>query len=101
MTSNSPAESQKTSLPFVVKFQVIVALVAAVVTIALATYLPTLIHRKSQLEADIATLQGEKASLEKDKQRLTKERDAINTIANSATAALPPPTDGNASTGGA
>ncbi len=39
--------SEKVSLPLIVKIQVVLAVVATVVTIALAAYIPTLVQRKN------------------------------------------------------
>lgn len=88
--SDVAAGGRKASLPFAVKFQVTLALLATALTVGLAAYLPTLINRRSQLERDIAQLQKQKDTLVRQTKQLTEQRDAYHSIANNVAAELPP-----------
>ncbi len=71
--------SQTTSVPLIVKIQVALAVLATVVTIALALYIPRLIQKKVQLESDISKLNEQKADLEK---RTEAAKSAYRSLAN-------------------
>jgi FtsZ-binding cell division protein ZapB len=87
-------DNEKTSLPAVVKFQVALAVLSTVVTIALVAYIPKLIERKAALDADILQLQKQKADLEKQTADLTAQRNAAqsayNSLAVATSESLPP-----------
>jgi len=87
-------DTAKAALPRIVKFQVLLAVLATVITVALAAYMPNLLSRRAQLESDIQKLQQQKSSLEQQTQSLQAQRDATTSayhaLANTAAAALPP-----------
>lgn len=66
--------SEKTSLPFLVKLQVVLAVVATVVTIALAAYIPTLVQKKSQLDSELDQLRTQKTQLQNQIADLEKQK---------------------------
>jgi hypothetical protein len=66
--------SENISLPFIVKIQVVLAVVATVVTIALAAYIPTLVQRKSQLDSEISQSRAQKTQLENQIAELEKQK---------------------------
>src|SRR5260370_32453694 len=65
---------EKNSLPPIVKIQVLLAVLATLVTIALASYIPTLVQRKSQLDSEIAQLKTQKKQLEEQTTVLEKQK---------------------------
>lgn len=85
---------EKTALPAVVKLQVVLAVLATVVTIALAAYIPQLVQRKAALDSQIADLTTKKDALEKQMQDLQDQvnatKKAYNSLADTASASLPP-----------
>ncbi len=66
--------AEKNSLPPIVKIQVLLAVLATLVTIALASYIPTLVQRKSQLDSEIAQLKTQKKQLEEQTTVLEKQK---------------------------
>jgi FtsZ-binding cell division protein ZapB len=83
-------DTEKTSLPAIVKFQLALAVLSTVVTIALVAYITKLVERKASLDADILQLKQQKAALEKETEELKAQRDAYRTLANTTTASLDP-----------
>jgi len=65
---------EKTSLPFLVKFQVVLAVLALLVTIALASYIPTLVKKKSDLDSELAQLNAQKSQLQNQIADLEKQK---------------------------
>jgi hypothetical protein len=95
MTNHDAAPNNpKATLPRVVKFQVLLAILATAITVALAAYMPALISRRSQLESDIQNLQQQKTSLLQQTQSLQAQRDATTSayhaLANNTAASLTP-----------
>lgn len=86
--------AEKTSLPRVIKIQVALAVLATVVTIALAAYIPKLMERRQSLESDIAKLKQERSDLQQHTTDLTSQRDAArsayNSLANATSESMPP-----------
>ena len=80
--------SEKVSLPLIVKIQVVLAVVATVVTIALAAYIPTLVQRKSQLDTEIAQSKTQKKQLEDQIAVLEKQKAESERLANAVSSAL-------------
>lgn len=86
--------AEKTSLPRVVKIQLALAVLATVVTIALAAYIPKLMEKRQSLESDIAKLKQERSDLKQETTDLKSQRDAArsayNSLANSTSESMPP-----------
>ncbi|HKV60813.1 MAG TPA: LytR C-terminal domain-containing protein [Candidatus Acidoferrum sp.] len=82
---NSP---EKVSLPLIVKIQVVLAVLATIVTIALAAYIPTLVQRKSQLDSEIVQSQVQKKELEDQIVSLEKQKAESERLANAVSSAL-------------
>ncbi len=80
--------SEKVSLPPIIKFQVVLAVIATVVTIALAAYLPTLVQRKSQLDIEIEQSKTQKKQLEDQIANLEKQKAESERLANAVSSAL-------------
>ncbi len=80
--------SEKVSLPLIVKIQVVLAVVATVVTIALAAYIPTLVRRKSQLDTEIEQSKAQKKQLEVQIASLEKQKAESEKLANAVSSAL-------------
>ncbi len=80
--------TEKKSLPLIVKIQVVLAVVATVVTIALAAYIPTLVQRKSQLDSEIAQSRTQKKELEDQIASLEKQKAESEKLANAVSSAL-------------
>jgi len=82
---NSP---EKTSLPLLIKIQVFLAVVATVVTIVLAAYIPTLVQKKSQLDAEIEQLKTQKKQLEAQTTELEKQKADLEKLGSAVTSAF-------------
>jgi len=80
--------SEKTSLPLIVKIQVVLAVVATVVTIALAAYIPTLVQKKTDLDASIGNLNTEKAQLQTQIADLQKQKADADKLGSAVASAL-------------
>ncbi len=80
--------SEKVSLPLIVKIQVVLAVVATTVTIALAAYIPTLVQRKSQLDNQIEQSRTQKKQLEDQIGVLEKQKAESERLANAVSSAL-------------
>src|SRR5258708_37866901 len=80
--------SEKVSLPFIVKIQVVLAVVATIVTIALAAYIPPLVQRKSQLDTEIAQSKTQKMQLEDQIAILERQKAESERMAKALTSAL-------------
>ena len=80
--------SEKVSLPLVVKIQVVLAVVATAVTIALAAYIPTLVQRKSQLDNQIEQSKTQKKQLEDQIASIEKQKAESERLANAVSSAL-------------
>jgi len=80
--------TEKASLPFIVKIQVILAVLATIVTIGLAAYIPTLVQKKKDLDAEIAQRQQEIADLKKQKEDADKKLAEADKLANAVSSAL-------------
>lgn len=68
---------QKTALPFVVKVQVALAMLATIVTIGLLLYIPGLVKKKTTLGSDIQDLTAQKATIQDKLMDLQKQTDEI------------------------
>ncbi len=66
--------SQTTSLPFIVKVQVALAVLATLVTIGLVLYIPSLVQKKAQLDTEIQQLTAQKIQLQNQTAELEKQK---------------------------
>ncbi|HEV1993274.1 MAG TPA: hypothetical protein VGR03_02985 [Candidatus Acidoferrum sp.] len=80
--------SEKTSLPFMVKIQVFLAVLATLVTIALASYIPTLVQRKSLLDSEIERLNTQRAQLQNQIADLQKQKAEADKLGSAVASAL-------------
>jgi hypothetical protein len=79
---------EKTSLPLIVKIQVVLAVLATVVTITLAAYIPTLVQRKSTLDSEITQLNAEKAKLQTQITDLEKQKAEADKLGSAVASAF-------------
>ncbi len=79
--------TEKVSLPLIVRIQVVLAVVATAVTIALAAYIPTLVQRKSQLDNQIEQSRTQKKQLEDQIGVLEKQKAESERLANAVSPA--------------
>jgi septal ring factor EnvC (AmiA/AmiB activator) len=80
--------AEKTHLPFMVKVQVFLAVLATVVTIALASYIPTLVRRKSTLDSEIEQSKTQKRQLEDQIADLEKQKADAEKLGSAVASAL-------------
>src|SRR5205807_4745210 len=86
-SSKASPQLESVKLPLFVKIQVVLAIFAIAVTIAVALTIPGLLTRRAGLEADIRSLNKQKADLQKQTGDLQKQRDAVSKMYGDTVAA--------------
>jgi hypothetical protein len=79
---------EKTSLPVIVKVQVFLAVLATIVTIALASYIPALVQKKSHLDSEIAQLNAQRTQLQNQIADLEKQKAEADKLGSAVASAF-------------